>query len=182
MAPVVQEVVSRPGWQSGNALALVIKGNGVSWSRKIANAYEAGAANVPTLLITYQSVAVAATPTRTATALPTATATPTATSGPLSLTAQVSGSSDDVNEDGTSFSTRRCQRLVGQRRLDQRQLHRPAFRRPQHPPGCDHHLGAAQGLLERRASGVGLEMTIAAQAADNAADLQLDQPALSSAH
>ena len=84
MAPVVQEVISRPGWQSGNALALVIKGNGVSWSRKIANAYEAGAANVPTLLITYQSAGPVATSTRTPTTVPvgaTPTATATATSG-----------------------------------------------------------------------------------------------------
>ncbi|MGY1620124.1 PKD domain-containing protein [Geodermatophilus sp. SYSU D00691] len=49
LAAVVQEVVSRPGWVSGNALALVLTGTG----RRTAEAVESGAAVAPVLHVEY---------------------------------------------------------------------------------------------------------------------------------
>ncbi|MGY1810952.1 PKD domain-containing protein [Blastococcus sp. SYSU D00669] len=49
LAAVVQEVVSRPGWASGNALALVLTGTG----RRTAEAVESGAALAPVLHVEY---------------------------------------------------------------------------------------------------------------------------------
>jgi hypothetical protein len=49
LAAIVQELVNRPGWASGNAVAYVITGSG----RRVAKAFEAGAASVPVLHIEY---------------------------------------------------------------------------------------------------------------------------------
>ena len=49
LAPVVQEVVNRAGWTSGNAMALVLTGTG----RRTADAFEGGPA--PALQITYST-------------------------------------------------------------------------------------------------------------------------------
>ncbi len=46
---VIQEIVSRPGWVSGNALALLITGSG----KRTAEAYEGGAAVAAVLHLTY---------------------------------------------------------------------------------------------------------------------------------
>jgi hypothetical protein len=46
---VVQEIVSRPGWMSGNAMAFMITGTG----RRVASAFENGAANAPVLHVEY---------------------------------------------------------------------------------------------------------------------------------
>jgi hypothetical protein len=47
LASVIQEIVNRPGWSGGNALALVITGTG----RRTADAYESGAGSAPLLHI-----------------------------------------------------------------------------------------------------------------------------------
>jgi hypothetical protein len=49
IAALVQAVVDRPGWASGNALALRFSGTG----RRIAEAYEGGAGLAPLLHIEY---------------------------------------------------------------------------------------------------------------------------------
>ena len=51
LAPVVQEIVARPGWVSGNALVLVVTGTGT----RTAEAFEGGAARAPVLHIEYAS-------------------------------------------------------------------------------------------------------------------------------
>jgi hypothetical protein len=51
LAAVVQQIVSRSGWASGNALVLVVTGSGT----RIAEPYEGGAARAPVLHIEYGS-------------------------------------------------------------------------------------------------------------------------------
>ena len=53
LAPLVQGVVARSDWNAGNALALVARGTGGSWSRKFLSAFESGAANAPRLVVTF---------------------------------------------------------------------------------------------------------------------------------
>ncbi|MBN1673825.1 MAG: fibronectin type III domain-containing protein [Kiritimatiellae bacterium] len=60
IAAVVQEIVDRPDWSSGNALAILISGNG----RRVAKAYDGQAAAAPLLYIGYReapAIAVSAT-------------------------------------------------------------------------------------------------------------------------
>jgi len=49
LAAVVQEIVDRPGWVSGNPLAFIVTGSG----RRTAEAFNAGAALAPRLHIDY---------------------------------------------------------------------------------------------------------------------------------
>jgi len=53
LTPLLQAVVDQPGWTSGNALALVLRGTGQAWARKHARAFEAGAAFAPRLVVSY---------------------------------------------------------------------------------------------------------------------------------
>jgi hypothetical protein len=48
---VVQEIVNRQGWASGNALALILTGSGA----RVAEAFEGGAARAPVLHIEYET-------------------------------------------------------------------------------------------------------------------------------
>jgi hypothetical protein len=50
LAAVVQEVVDRPGWASGNAMAFIVTGSG----HRTAKAYNGGAANAPVLHVEYE--------------------------------------------------------------------------------------------------------------------------------
>jgi chitodextrinase len=50
LAAIVQEIVARPGWAPGNALAIFVTGTG----RRTAEAYEGGAALAPRLSVIYQ--------------------------------------------------------------------------------------------------------------------------------
>ena len=50
LASIVQEIVARPGWVRGNALAILITGTG----RRTAEAYEGGASLAPRLSVIYQ--------------------------------------------------------------------------------------------------------------------------------
>jgi|GEM_PF-1454182 len=88
MAAVVQEVVNRSGWTSGNALSIVLRGTSGSWARKFIYAYDGDPTRAPRLVITYLS---GPTPTPTNTPVPpTVTNTPlppTATNTPLPPTA-----------------------------------------------------------------------------------------------
>jgi hypothetical protein len=49
LSTVVQQIVNRTGWQSGNALALIITGSGT----RTAEAFESGAASAPVLHVEY---------------------------------------------------------------------------------------------------------------------------------
>jgi hypothetical protein len=53
MAEVVQEVVNRGDWASGNSLSVILKGTGSAWGRKFVRSYDGAAANAPKLVITY---------------------------------------------------------------------------------------------------------------------------------
>lgn len=52
LATVVQEITSRPGWKSGNALVLII--SGTSGYRRVAKAYEGGGTMAPKLHVEYR--------------------------------------------------------------------------------------------------------------------------------
>jgi hypothetical protein len=58
LTPVLQELVNRPGWASGNAVVLVLTGSG----RRTAEAFESGAASAPRLQITWRTGGGAGTP------------------------------------------------------------------------------------------------------------------------
>ncbi len=51
---VIQEVVARADWQSGNSLTVILKGTGSgTWARKFVRSFEAGASTAPRLVVTY---------------------------------------------------------------------------------------------------------------------------------
>jgi hypothetical protein len=54
ISPLLQAAITQPGWQSGNALSLLLRGSGQPWGRKFVRHYEAGAAVAPRLVVTYQ--------------------------------------------------------------------------------------------------------------------------------
>jgi RHS repeat-associated protein len=80
LASVIQETVSRTGWASGNAIAIIITGTG----KRVAKSFEEDVYGVPYLHIEYTLPAPTSTPTPTATITPvnTPTFTPTFTSTP----------------------------------------------------------------------------------------------------
>jgi hypothetical protein len=45
VSTIIQEIVNRPGWASGNAVVLIITGNGTRW----AESYNGDAAGAPML-------------------------------------------------------------------------------------------------------------------------------------
>ncbi len=54
IAPLLQAAVGQAGWQSGNAVSVVLRGTGAAWARKFIRAFEGGAASAPRLVVTYQ--------------------------------------------------------------------------------------------------------------------------------
>jgi hypothetical protein len=54
VAPLLQAAIAQPGWTSGNAVSLVLRGTGTSWGRKFVRAFEADPAQAPRLVVTYQ--------------------------------------------------------------------------------------------------------------------------------
>jgi hypothetical protein len=55
LAPLVQAVVNQAGWTSGNALSLILRGNGPAYSRKRFTTAEGTAGRAPRLVVTYRS-------------------------------------------------------------------------------------------------------------------------------
>jgi hypothetical protein len=53
MAPVVQEIIDRSDWQSGNSLSIILKGTGTAWGRKFIQAFEDDPDLAVQLVITY---------------------------------------------------------------------------------------------------------------------------------
>jgi hypothetical protein len=75
MAPVVQEIVSQPGWQSGNSLSIILKGTGRSYGRKMVRSWDGSSAYAAKLEISFTSGS-GNTSTPTSSSMPTATGTP----------------------------------------------------------------------------------------------------------
>ena len=59
LAALVQEVVSRPGWTAGNALAFVITGSG----ERVAESYDGNSSSAPLLIVEYTTDGGTTTPT-----------------------------------------------------------------------------------------------------------------------
>ncbi len=83
LSPILQELVNRSGWNSGNAIAILLTGTG----KRVAVAYEGGVNGAPRLFVEYTtSSAPTATPvpsnTPTSTSTPANTSTPTSASTP----------------------------------------------------------------------------------------------------
>jgi len=55
MSGVVQEIISRPGWQSGNSLSIILRGTGSTWGRKFVRAFESGASTAVMLIVNYST-------------------------------------------------------------------------------------------------------------------------------
>lgn len=53
---LLQDVIMQSGWQSGNSMALILRGNVGTWGRKFMNSYENDAALAPRLVITWNNV------------------------------------------------------------------------------------------------------------------------------
>ena len=53
LSGVVQEVVSRAGWHSGNSLSIILKGLGGPWGRKFVTSYDGNPAFAPRLVVSY---------------------------------------------------------------------------------------------------------------------------------
>jgi hypothetical protein len=52
---VIQEVVNRSGWASGNSLALILTGTSPgAFGRKFARSFEGGATQAPRLVLRYR--------------------------------------------------------------------------------------------------------------------------------
>jgi len=86
MSSIIQEIVNRPGWLSGNSMVIIIGGTG----RRTAEAYDGEAPAAPLLVITYMTggaptptPTVTPTPTLTGSETPTPTGTPSTTFTPI---------------------------------------------------------------------------------------------------
>lgn len=78
LAAALQEVVGRPGWRSGNAVALIAYGAAsAGYARLGFYTVDGGAARAPRLEVSYHTPDATGTPTPTATASPTSTASST---------------------------------------------------------------------------------------------------------
>jgi hypothetical protein len=87
LAAALQRVVDRPGWQSGNSVALIAYGDPTpAWSQISFYTFDGGAARAPQLSVTFHidepPTNPTATPTATATATPTPTSISTSTPSP----------------------------------------------------------------------------------------------------
>lgn len=92
---ILQELVNRPDWKSGNSISFIVKGTGSTYARKFIGSFDAGSSYAPKLVVSYDSSTVpTVAPTKVVTippttvpptvALPTSTPTvPLATPTPL---------------------------------------------------------------------------------------------------
>jgi hypothetical protein len=92
IGPVIQAIVSRPDWQPGNSISLILKGTGGVWARKSVRSVDGGAAQAPRLVVAFATATTPtpipatvtpAPPTATNTPIPTSTPTPTDTPTPV---------------------------------------------------------------------------------------------------
>ena len=83
LSSIVQEIVNRSGWRSGNSMVFIITGSG----RRVAESYDGESAAAPLLHVSYTTSSATSTPTSvptdTPTPAPTATPVPTNTPTPI---------------------------------------------------------------------------------------------------
>ena len=82
ITPLVQAVIAQGGWQSGNALGLVMRGASTPWSRKFFAARERGTSQAPRLIVTYSTVGAGNAPP----SITSVAATPASGVAPLAVT------------------------------------------------------------------------------------------------
>lgn len=54
LAPIIQSVVNRTDWQAGNALTIILKGNGAQYGRKFVQSYDGNPSLAARLVIEYR--------------------------------------------------------------------------------------------------------------------------------
>jgi glucose/arabinose dehydrogenase len=54
IAPIIQSIVSRSDWRSGNSLSLILRGTGATWGRKFVQSGDLAPANAPRLVIRFR--------------------------------------------------------------------------------------------------------------------------------
>ena len=103
ISAVVQEIIDRPGWSAGNALAIIISGTG----KRVAEAYDGVAAAAPLLHLRYNVGESGPTPTpsNTPTNTPTATATGTPANTPTSTASPTPSNTPTNTPTGTPTNT-----------------------------------------------------------------------------
>jgi hypothetical protein len=72
ISTVIQEIINRPDWSTGNSLSIISRGTSLGYGRKFIGSYEGGAVNAVQLVVTYTAPSVTPTPPP-----PTPTPTPT---------------------------------------------------------------------------------------------------------
>jgi hypothetical protein len=117
ISSIIQEIVNRSGWGSGNSIVIVIQGTG----RRTAEAYDGEIPAAPKLVITYTTGNTPAptstntpapiltntpTPTQTIIPMPTSTNTPTPTNSPLPVGSDVIyvSSTSNGNSGGVAYN------------------------------------------------------------------------------
>jgi hypothetical protein len=111
ISSIIQEIVNRSGWGSGNSIVIVIQGTG----RRTAEAYDGEIPAAPKLVITYttgnaptatQTSTNTPTPTQTIIPMPTSTNTPTPTNTPLPVGSDVIyvSSTSNGNSGGVAYN------------------------------------------------------------------------------
>ena len=55
LAPMLQQVVGQPGWASGNATSLIMRGQGSAWARKRIAAFETAPTRAARIVVTYRA-------------------------------------------------------------------------------------------------------------------------------
>lgn len=90
LAPIINEIVGRPDWDQGNALALIISGTG----ERTAESWNGERSAAPRLHLTWTIGGTATSPSPEPT--PTAEPTPTVPSSPTTVTVPITSGTDDI--------------------------------------------------------------------------------------
>jgi outer membrane protein assembly factor BamB len=200
MAPVIQTVVSRPDWQSGNSLSVILTGTGGAWGRMFALSDDGSPASAPKLIISYHTAGAATnTPAPTATGMPAATAThtaaPTMTSSPAStptaaiptstatvsggqtvtITAQVAASSDDANQDSSALDLTSGTVWLGNASSATASYTGLRFTNLALPPGATINSARLQ-LYSSQSQWIGISLNLAAEAIGNSPAFSASNP------
>ena len=101
ISTVIQEIVNRPGWVSGNSIVLIVTGSGV----RVGESYEGDAGGAPLLHVDFNIDEPTATPTLTPTNTSTLTSTPTPTSTATSTNTPLPTSTPTPTDTPTATDT-----------------------------------------------------------------------------